>query len=470
VDFVGSSPLRTPALSMAITPDGSRLIYTGPDEDETSALHMRRLDDFTVEPLPGTGGACQPAISPDGRQVSFFAYDELRVTRLDGGKVRTIVAAPNPRGGAWWGNDRIICADQEGRNLWVVGVDGGGPRPLRLADDRLSDGRPVTINRDLMMPIPHGEGLLTTSWPAEGSSGRLVINEPGPGTLRTVLPLAVVAQAVDDALVYVIGNDLLAVEFDPEKAAVSGEPRKVGGELRRDGGIAQFVLSETTLIDATGAPFGQVQIAELTPEWELAESVIGPDAFGSLAVSPDGKKVAATVIANNLNSPDIWIYDLADGQRRRLTRGGTNHHPFWSADGETIYFSHDASDSAAGIYGVGADSAQLDKMLIFPTTQHLTALHPLGLATLPVVSPAEGDNESERDLSILDVETGEQTIEAQRPGVTEDLGALSPDARWLAFTSDASGATRSSSCWRRALGCRPRSRPRGARSRYGPPT
>lgn len=101
MDFVGSSPLRTPALSMAITPDGSRLIYTGPDEDETSALYMRRLDDFTVEPLPGTGGACQPAISPDGRQVSFFAYDELRVTRLDGGKVRTIVAAPNPRGGAW---------------------------------------------------------------------------------------------------------------------------------------------------------------------------------------------------------------------------------------------------------------------------------------------------------------------------------------------------------------------------------
>ncbi|MDX1499305.1 MAG: hypothetical protein R3176_05380 [Woeseiaceae bacterium] len=429
VDFVGSSPLRTPVRAFAITPDGERLIYSGPAGDGVSKLFVRRLDDFDVEAVQGTEGAYRPFVSPNGRLVAFFAHDELRVVPIDGGPVRRIIAAPNPRGGAWLGNDRILYKDREGTQTWIIAIDGGNRQPVRVREPGNPDGSPIHLI-ETMYPTPNNRGLLVIAFPGNERSPALIVWDPDSGAVNEVIQMPVFAQAVNGGLVYAYGNDLLAVDYDVESMRATGEPRRVGTDLRRDGPLPQFVLSEKTLIYATGAPYRQVQVARITPEWRLESTAIAPGQYRDLAVAPDGGRVAATLASG---SSDIWVYSLADGQGRRLTRGGANHHPMWSDDGDTIYFLHENSDDPVGMYYTSSSSATFEKELAYETPNHADEVHSGDLAMMVVT---EGD---EFDYALVNLRTRETTMVSDQEGVHETLGNLSPDRRWVALTTDASG-------------------------------
>ncbi|MEM9531438.1 MAG: TIR domain-containing protein [Pseudomonadota bacterium] len=430
VTFIGSSPLRTPLRALSITPDGQRLIYTGPSATDTSQLFVRDLGDFEVQAIPGTGGAYEPFVSPDGNRVAFFAEDELRIAPLDGGAVRTVLATPNPQGGAWWGNDRIIYSDREGEFTWWVTINSGAtPEPLQLAEPAMPDGSPIRLSTYLR-PMPGGETVLTVAYPGFESYGRLTALDPAQGTLETIIDLAVTGWARNGALVYVIGNELFAVDFDNASNQVTSEPRLVGDELRRDATVPQFVASDQTLIYATGGPYLELQIARARLDGGIDETSIDNARFGSLAVSPDGQQLAASIYGNRT---DIHLYDLASGASRRLTRGGDNNNPFWSADGQVLYFSHENGEQPAGIYKTEASSASFQKLLVYESRPHLNQVTADNLGALIVAT------ETGPDYGLVDLETGELTMVAEQPGVTEDLGHVSPDGRWLALTVDASG-------------------------------
>lgn len=429
IDFIGASPLRLPVPALAITPDGQQLIYTGPSQTDQSQLFLRDLGQFGVRPIQGTGGAYLPFVSPDGEKVAFFAADELRIAPLDGGAVRTVLATPNPRGGAWWGNDRIIYSDREGRSTWWININSTTPQPFTLAETTAPDGTPIVYNR-VMTPMPGGETVLTVAYPGTESFGRLVALDPARGTLETIIDLPVAGWASNDSLVYVMGNELFAVDFENATNQVSGEPRLLGGELRRDDSLPQFVLSDRTLIYATGGAYLELQIARVGVDGSISETAIADARFGNLAVSPDGQQIAATV---NGSQSDIYLYNLASGQSRRLTRGGNNHHPEWSDDGDTLYFAHDSSGEPQGVYQTSTSSASFEKSLILETQSFLVRMSANNLATMPVVG------EGGFDYAIVDLQTGKQTVVAQQPDVEEDLGHVSPDHRWLALTVDASG-------------------------------
>ena len=56
-------------------------------------------------------------------------------------------------------------------------------------------------------------------------------------------------------------------------------------------------------------------------------------------VSPDGRRVAFGATTTILQR-DLWLLDLADGSRRRLTAdAGDNHSPLWSRDGRSMTFA-----------------------------------------------------------------------------------------------------------------------------------
>lgn len=431
IEFIGSSPLRAPVRAFAISPDGEKLIYTGPSEVGVTKLYVRRLDDFEVQPLEGTEGAYRPFVSPNGRLVAFFAFDELRVVPLNGGPVQTIVAAPNPRGGAWMGDDRILYRDREGMRTWTVGIGGADRDPSPVNNPVDGGGNDIDLI-STMYPTPNGRGVLTTAFPGNERSPALVVWQPDSGELHEIIQMPVFAQAADGGLVYVMGNDLLAVDYDVESMSVSGEPRRVGTELRRDISLPQYVLSDSTLIYATGAPYRQVQVAHITTDWQVESTNIPPGRHINLSVSPDGKRLAATILDGNQNQ-DIWVFSTADGQGRKITRGGDNHHPMWSDDGDTIYFYHSGTDEPNGVYFTSSNSATFERELVLESRFHPDDVHPGDLAMLRL------EDDGQMDYSMVNLRTGDKTIVADQKGVHEDLGNLSPDGRWIALTSDASG-------------------------------
>ena len=56
-------------------------------------------------------------------------------------------------------------------------------------------------------------------------------------------------------------------------------------------------------------------------------------------LSPDGRRVAFSAVTTILQR-DLWLLDLDDGTRHRLTdSAGDNHSPLWSRDGRSITFA-----------------------------------------------------------------------------------------------------------------------------------
>ena len=77
--------------SLAITPDGSRIVYTAAGQ-----LVVRRLDQFEATPLISLGSPTQPFISPDGQWVGFFDGMVLKKVAMTGGPPVTVFEDKNP--------------------------------------------------------------------------------------------------------------------------------------------------------------------------------------------------------------------------------------------------------------------------------------------------------------------------------------------------------------------------------------
>ena len=109
----------------AITPDGSRLVYTA-----ASQLVVRRLDRFDSEALTGLGSPMQPFISPDGQWIGFFEGLILKKVAIGGGPAVTVFKDQNANSGpvgATWGTDgTIVYAGSIGAGLKRVAAASGG--------------------------------------------------------------------------------------------------------------------------------------------------------------------------------------------------------------------------------------------------------------------------------------------------------------------------------------------------------
>ena len=94
------------------------------------AVDVRSVKDVTLRLLPGGEGALQPFFAPDGREIAFFADQQLKVISIDGGPARVVCAVASPRGGSWGDDNVIVFADGPQSGLSRVAASGGTPEPL----------------------------------------------------------------------------------------------------------------------------------------------------------------------------------------------------------------------------------------------------------------------------------------------------------------------------------------------------
>ena len=69
---------------------------------------------------------------------------------------------------------------------------------------------------------------------------------------------------------------------------------------------------------------------------EIAQPLASVDTTAPLAVSPDGRQVAAIVPAGNTRQ--LWVRDLVSSEGRILAGTDDAMYPFWSPDGHAIGF------------------------------------------------------------------------------------------------------------------------------------
>ena len=109
---LGASPWSR----LAVSPDGSRLVYVG-DSERGTQLFLRTQDRLDAEPVAGTEGALNPAFSPDGSRVAFMdriAGGNIKVVSLSGGAVTTLTDSLVGAPGVAWGPDGYVYYDRLG--------------------------------------------------------------------------------------------------------------------------------------------------------------------------------------------------------------------------------------------------------------------------------------------------------------------------------------------------------------------
>jgi len=162
-----------------------------------------------------------------------------------------------------------------------------------------------------------------------------------------------------------------------------------------------------------------------------------PGAYSNPHVSPDGKEITM-VVADGSNT-DVWAYDTQRDAMRRLTFGGGAYaQPIWSPDGKYVFIG----SLGKGMFWTRADGAGQPQPL-------LAAKSP---DQVPISLTPDGKRLGYLDISAggpqlwtLPLEETNGQIKAGKPeqflkSQFQDIGpAFSPDGKWVAYHSNASG-------------------------------
>ena len=118
---------QIPQLRLALSPDGSTLVYTAV-RDGVTQLYRRELDQLEAVAIPGTENAIGPFFKPDGEWLAFASDGVLKKVALRGGPATTICDLQNAfRHATWTADDTIIFGVATSGLLRVPGA-GGEPR------------------------------------------------------------------------------------------------------------------------------------------------------------------------------------------------------------------------------------------------------------------------------------------------------------------------------------------------------
>jgi Tol biopolymer transport system component len=411
---------------LALSPDGSKMVQAA-----NQKLYLRPLDSLTAVELPGTEGAAAPFFSPDGQQVGFFAGGQTKKIRLSGG-TPVVVCIRDGFDASWSPNDTILIGTAFA-GILAVSAQGGtpsvlvAPEPgtLYLKPVSLPDGKSFLYVRGKPGSFDLWEGVMRSF---EKEDSTVVLR----GTNQFVY-------ASTGHLLYARLSELLTVPFDLASRQVRGNPVRVAQNMdfTNAGGTSQFALSETgTLVylAAHGAQGLQTRLVSVDRAGKATALPLDVRDYSDPKISPDGRMVAAHLQdAQN----DVWVADVARGTMSRLSFDpAEDETPIWSPDGRTVAWTATRGTLARGIFRRAADGSGKEELVwSLQNHAHLRDWLPDGRALLVEIA----DPKSGTDIWRLDLgEKPTATLFLQTP-FNERNSRISPDGRWLAYSSDESG-------------------------------
>jgi Tol biopolymer transport system component/predicted Ser/Thr protein kinase len=437
-------PAKTSDLrEFVLSPDGRYLAMDAAAQDAAPMLWLRALDSLDAQPLAGTEDATYPFWSPDSRWIAFFSHDKLKKIAVTGGPVQTLCQAPTARGGTWSRNGIIVFAADNGHNgLSRVPETGGAPALVTKVEAGthrwpwfLPDGRHFLY----MAARGPSNGIHLASLDPEPGSAkdqRLVPDESNPSYL------APSAGERFGLLLFVRERTLMAQPVNPKSLEPQGELFPVAEQVSRgyDYGSALYSLSgngvlayqkgrgsearQYTWFDRTGKEVGRVGSAMRS--------------LNSFSVSPDRKRLALERPSDSGSGTDLWLADLARGNESRFTFDASlNSGPVWSPDGSRIAYESNRGDGTARVYQRRTNNTGPDELL-FESKFGVAAQDWSRDGKYIIFRPVRGP----LDLWALPLTGEKKPIRLiATPGVaeTETMGQLSPDGRWLAYATNASG-------------------------------
>ena len=434
------SPENRAQSTVALSPDGTRLVYLASPSAGPPRLFTRRLDQSKAVELPGTTGAIGPVFSPDGQWVGFSGGGKFNKVSVQGGAV--VPLADMPFAGASWSDDgSIIIAGSTG----LIRIPSGGGTSTKVTESANGE-----FGAAFPQVLPGGKAVLFVSYAtlsAEKASVEVVTL--ADGQRKTLVPGGTSARYLPTAnrsghLVYTNKETLFAVPFDLDRLELRGTAMPVLDDVAYQAlsGGAQFDVSRSgTLVyrkRGGSTAQGMATIQWLTPSADGAgkkeplRSKAG--IYISPRLSPDGTRLAMMVMEQG--GTDLWVYDLRRDAMTRLTSGGGHYSLVWSPDSRYVFFG----TARSGILWTPADGSSEPR----PLTGTKTNQAPLSI-TSDGRWLAYSEYAGRAQIWTVPLEGTTGQWKARKPEqvldspFSEVSAAFSPDRKWLAYCSPATG-------------------------------
>lgn len=420
-----------------LSPDGVRLVYTSIPGQK---LILRQRNQLHGTIVPGAEPAYSPFISPDGNRVGYVGPPALlKVVSLNGGPPILISDSVTAPGGTFGSDGYIYATGLRGRGIVRLAESPNAPLKRITRVDSAS-GETTHVWPEI---LPDGKGMLFTviygAGTAQTKSPVIAVGDLATGKYRILVSGVRARYSPSGHIVFATSDGtLLFAPFDAHAMKLTGDPAAITQGLRLGAfNAADFALSrDGTLIYLTGG-IGvdrelvwvgrDGKIEPIDPSWKAT--------FNYPIVSPDGKRLAVTILASG--KTDIWVKQLDRGPSLKLTFEGTgNIYPEWTVDGQSITYE----SNAAGQQDLWTKRADGSAQAVLQV--HMARDIGAGLWSR--------DGKWLVVRSSVNVEGGGD-IYAMRPGVdsapmpllttkfAELAPTLSPDGHWMAYVSDESG-------------------------------
>jgi Tol biopolymer transport system component len=413
--------------SFAISPDG-RSVALAAVVNGKRQLWLRPLDALQAQPMPGTEDAKYPFWSPDSRYVGFFAQGKLKKIAASGGPAQTLADAPLGRGGSWNRDDVIVFSPTNGMGP-ILRVSAAGGIPAGLTTAKAISLYPVFL--------PDGRHFLYVVIGGSAEQNGIHLGSLDGKEDRRVLSDVSGAAFGAGHLLFIRENTLMAQPFEAASGQTKGEVFPVAeGVSHGDADYAPVIVSETgvLLYESGGLAIGN-QMAWYDRAGKLLGAVGAPGPVLDPAISPDER----SVVFRRSSGPgsDLWLRDLTRGAEQRFTANASfNYAPFWSPQGDRIVFSSNRGGSI-NLYKKPASGSGQDELLLSNGQKNPSQWSRDGR----FIVYSELDPKTKWDIGVLPMEGGAagKPIPFLRSEFNELFGQLSPDSRWMAYTSDESG-------------------------------
>jgi Tol biopolymer transport system component len=432
-DGAALSVVFRPAVSVSAS--GSVLAFAATVEG-INRIYVRPRAEVAARVIPGSEGGTNPAVSPDGKWVAFFANAHVHKAPIDGQAI-TIGPARDVRGMTWTDDGQLILTNDAAAPLVIMSADGRESRALTtFASGERTHRWPSILPGGRVVVFTAGS--LTSPDNYDGATIEAVILPTGER--RTLIKGAAMARYCGDRrLVYSKGPGLFAVSFDPQTLTTSGSPVQVLQAVARDAstGASHFdCAGDGTLVFVPGTPEGELRrLVWADRAGRMQPLRLPPGPHQEVRISPDGTR--AVLLSGTSGSGDVWIYEFAKESLDRLTFTATNAAPTWSSDGRSVYYtSFDPNGPRTTVMRRLADgSREAETLATIAGRSYLAWVDPL--EQIAIVDSADLFDRGNIFRISLNSATPPEPLVASP--ANEFVSAVSPGGQWLAYQSDDSG-------------------------------
>jgi Tol biopolymer transport system component len=411
----------------AVSPDGKKFVYAA-----TSGLYLRSWGELTAKLISGTeGGPTQPFFSPDGKWVGYCSRGEGQIKKIaiNGGAPVTLVAASSFLGADWNANDTIVFGTLGG--ILRISANGGAPEFLYKAEGQLIASPQI---------LPGGKSVLFTN--ISSSPFRVIVQSLKSRERKELFAGDTARYLPTGQIVYASENNILAVRFDLDRLETVGGPAPVVEGVTHliaplyavsDSGTLVYVPAVTSAV-TSGRTFVWV-----TRDGREEPIEAPPNDYMYPKISPDGTRVALTLSVEN--NWDIWIWDLVRKTMTRLTFDKSyDVQPVWTPDGKRIVFAS-TREGNLGLYWKAADGTGKDEKIFRALDRNLMPYSWSSDGKILIVAEVEGNVMASNKwyIGMLSME-GERSLKTLlKEEYVEIQPQISPDGRWIAYSSNESG-------------------------------